>query len=865
MESISDEKKNFIIIQLVVTGIAPRAVRKIFDREFHPVRLKSSLDKGYKKIKQLQNRRVLSQTQMDLLYPGVGIEPSSSTFDTSLMLCLLRNLTNIDVYDQSPQPHNASEAADLGRMHYYRNECAHMNICEISTEEFNSIWTDLTQAIQRLGGIGLYTECQTQKQSMENIDQRILCEIFNEMNSSMKENGNIKEEIDRLKKEIDRIKEEKKLEIDLIRVEQQEEAELQFHFISKERFQQNIEIKRKWREQLNSETFILSKAAISIFETIQHNQFVAVSGMCGSGKSTLAQYVALRMSESHAYFVISASSTNSWDFILRDDDRKPDKKILYILDDFFGKFSISDFDHMRFTSNLNSAKYFAARNQNFRFLFTCRPHVFAMSKIKDVLPSIIECNLHSSELSLSFNERRKIFDLYIPDEETVYQDNNFLRSEQLPLLCTLYRKHFCSRIQDFILNSDQIITNQISALRESENPSFIFLALLMVVREINTKYGLSECISYHAILPCLRSVISESNFKNTPMASLKFLLLGLDAIEGIYVKREGYLLSFINDKICDIVISCIGGRFIHSILTFTEYSFIENRVRLESFVTEETVKSASIILNKAYNEIFFARLIQEIRNGNERVFANIQNKNQGYRTAFIEYLKVHLTESDVDSLKSPLLLSCKMGYVDFVLYLVGKWNRLLEYSIYETETPLSEACSMGYFNIVKFLVDSQKNIDLQRTEPIELACKKGHLHIVEFLLTQGVYQDLTQTFRDSCANGYTDIVLLLIKKEPNLLELIRELSGRSNVLNMACTNGHEKVVRILLRHNLPAKNPYSAANTCTPLYYASMKGHLNIVKLLLNTNAQVHERDISVAEWNDHEEVVKCLRNHLSL
>lgn len=72
MESISDEKKNFIIIQLVVTGIAPRAVRKIFDREFHPVRLRSSLDKGYKKIKQLQNRRVLSQTQMDLLYPGVG-------------------------------------------------------------------------------------------------------------------------------------------------------------------------------------------------------------------------------------------------------------------------------------------------------------------------------------------------------------------------------------------------------------------------------------------------------------------------------------------------------------------------------------------------------------------------------------------------------------------------------------------------------------------------------------------------------------------------------------------------------------------------------------------------------------------------
>ncbi|VDI12386.1 Hypothetical predicted protein [Mytilus galloprovincialis] len=491
-----------------------------------------------------------------------------------------------------------------------------------------------------------------------------------------------------------------------------------------------------------------------------------------------------------------------------------------------------------------------------------------MNKIKDVLPSIVECNLHSTELSLSLDERQKIFDLYIHEEDTVNQDNDFLlRSEQLPLLCPLYRKHFCSRIQDFILNSDEILISKIEEMKESENQSFICLALLLVAGKLNTKFCFSECINYEArrTYIILQSVISESSLKKKPTASRKFLLSGLDSIEGIYVKREGYLLSFINDKICDVVISCIGGMFIHSILKFMEYSFIENRVKLESFATEETVKSASIILNKAYNEIFFARLVQEIRNGNERVFANIQNKNQGYRTAFIEYLKVHLTESYEDSLKSPLCLSCKMGYVDFVFYLVGKWNRLLEYSIYETETPLSEACSMGYFNIVKFLVDSQKNIDLQRTEPIELACKKGHLHIVEFLLTQGVYQDLTCTFIDSCANGYTDIVLLLIEKEPNLLEQTLFHTGLSNVLIMAYTNGHEEVVKILLRRNLHVKNPYFAEKTCTPLYHASMKGHLNIVELLLKTNAQVHECDISVAEWNDHEEVVKCLRNHSSL
>lgn len=72
MEGIPDDEKNYIIIQLVLTGISPLAVRKIFDNEFHPTRLKSSLNKEFGKINQLKNRGVLNQAQIDILYPKDG-------------------------------------------------------------------------------------------------------------------------------------------------------------------------------------------------------------------------------------------------------------------------------------------------------------------------------------------------------------------------------------------------------------------------------------------------------------------------------------------------------------------------------------------------------------------------------------------------------------------------------------------------------------------------------------------------------------------------------------------------------------------------------------------------------------------------
>lgn len=75
----------------------------------------------------------------------------------------------------------------------------------------------------------MYKKCQKLKQSIENSDQRVFSEILNEMQCSRRET-------EHLKKEINRLKEENKMEIDLLRVEHQEEAELQYSYFHTEEF-----------------------------------------------------------------------------------------------------------------------------------------------------------------------------------------------------------------------------------------------------------------------------------------------------------------------------------------------------------------------------------------------------------------------------------------------------------------------------------------------------------------------------------------------------------------------------------------------------------------------------------------------------
>ncbi|CAG2184484.1 unnamed protein product [Mytilus edulis] len=140
MATLVEEEENYIRLALLLKGVSPRAVRNFFDKEFPPTYLPSTLNKNYNTLYDLFKKRILNQAQWNLLFPKNGV-PDSKTFDVTLMICLIRNLTSvtppINGFDKLPLP-----------------------------------------AVSRLGGVPMNQECQELKvKILDQSNQEIMLEI----------------------------------------------------------------------------------------------------------------------------------------------------------------------------------------------------------------------------------------------------------------------------------------------------------------------------------------------------------------------------------------------------------------------------------------------------------------------------------------------------------------------------------------------------------------------------------------------------------------------------------------------------------------------------------------------------------------
>jgi ankyrin repeat protein len=145
------------------------------------------------------------------------------------------------------------------------------------------------------------------------------------------------------------------------------------------------------------------------------------------------------------------------------------------------------------------------------------------------------------------------------------------------------------------------------------------------------------------------------------------------------------------------------------------------------------------------------------------------------------------------------------------------------------------------------------------------ACENGHKEVVTFLLEKGSDGRIHAVTKYSplyvaAFNGRRDIVEVLLKKFPNLINVLTV--ERWSPLHAACINGHLPVLDFLLRftypkeclkklrdrkgtkeYNVPFDINLRDVNGQTVLYLACCLGNLKIVELLLKY--QVKARKIA--------------------
>ncbi|OPL32993.1 hypothetical protein AM593_03546, partial [Mytilus galloprovincialis] len=147
MAPLSIEEENYVRLALLLKGVTPRAVRTYFDVKFPPTTLPSTLSTIYNTLLDLKIKRIINQAQWNLLIPRNGV-PDSKTFDVTLMICLIRNLTSISPpingFDTLPLPVETTPGPDLARIKCYRNKLAHHDSNKIDTAFSNTAWREIS-------------------------------------------------------------------------------------------------------------------------------------------------------------------------------------------------------------------------------------------------------------------------------------------------------------------------------------------------------------------------------------------------------------------------------------------------------------------------------------------------------------------------------------------------------------------------------------------------------------------------------------------------------------------------------------------------------------------------------------------------
>ncbi|XP_052081616.1 uncharacterized protein LOC127719499 isoform X2 [Mytilus californianus] len=849
--SLPEEETNFLRFANLLIRISPKAVRVVFDKYFQPCGLNVVLNQSKEKLETLKKKKILNKSQMDLLYPIKGYSKSSD-MDLTLMICLLRNLQKMKIEDILPAAALISEEADLSRIKYYRNWIAHNTTGYIDKEDFLAMWTNVCEAIQRIGGASFKTECDILMSSDLDSSYREVYVSFAQQ----------ERRLEKVEEEYNKVDEE--LQSAMEKICQLEE--------SKDNTKDNLLLEVAAWEQDNKKFFPTSTVK-TILEKVEHTSFVVISGSGGMGKSATAYHIALLFRNMKGYEILPINEPSD---ILK--FCKTGRKQIVIIDDLCGKFAIDN----RIVSSWIRLKTSITRlirlaKDSLRIVATCRLHVSKCYQFQKLMQAfeITECDLLSDELVLDVDEKREIGLCHLNEEcLNSLGEEVIAQTDMFPLLCKLSAKKTFN--PDFFKKPYDFLETELDGMALENKECFFGLALLVLFNN-NLKKSLFEDRCNIMFNEMFDGVFEELEMSDRP--SRLFVLRSLETLKGTFIKENESSVSAIHDKVFDFIAFFIGKMLLKTILKYGNSYFISERMSFE-FLDELTEDDFVIMLDKDHEELYFQRIIQEIGNRNfSIVFSNKIAKTTYYQGKLIALLSkqdatLSMFTGNIWALVSSVFADCDMLYTFIIEERLKKINceqtsdtkskaeGTLSNVLFDTEIkyedddiglgflsssngPLMIAIAESREDIIRVLLESGNAININETfliydseiTPLLLSYFSKQLDITKMLIEYKAdvnvqYFGGKTLLHFFCEDGSIDYLELILGSKEWDVNRMNDLE--ETPLFLACRRGKTKCVELLVASQCDINS--SNVEGKSPLHIACSEGNADIIRILLNTD-----------------------------
>ncbi|XP_071145116.1 uncharacterized protein [Mytilus edulis] len=758
---------------------------------------------------------------------------------------------------------------------FFSDECSDMVRC-----------TSNTQAVSRLGDVPMNQECQELKvKILDQSNQEIMLEIkqsqeeMKELRRTMDiENSTIRENLRDLQDSHSTLQTEHssttKSLIDLKdshRTLQMEHSKVTE--ILKDPIPWNI------REQINEElenwkkddkTFIETNGAKCVLKCIKENGCVVVTASSGSGKSSLVRHVALQM-QNEGYEILPVS--NSKEII---EWYNPIKKILFVVDDFCGTYSLNPMKFENWKNLMEKIKALVEKKQ-VKLIMSCRLQVYKDRQMESLsFFQACECNLQSANLCLSKTEKQSIAEFYLKTNASDISDLSDMFGG-FPLLCQLYSKNPKVNIVNFFTNPFTVYKKEIDKLQtEGAHVKYCSLALCVMFNNQLKEEWLTEHVDEN-----IKTIIKNTYEACKVLEGTSRLVLRdeLDSLTHTYIRKDGEVYRTIHDKLFDFLAFYFGSVMIYCLIQNANSRFIRERF---SFERKSKNDEFTIIVPTRYQQGYINRMVDEWSRGEVvDVFCNINMVNHIFRQRFLLHIKglaisqqKQLASSyDIDNKSTPLIQCCFKGDIDLVKWCIHHCvSNANHCRNTDKVSPLYISSEYGYTEVVQMLIHNKADINCNCKDtgasPLYIACQDGHTEIVQMLINNKADINKCKDTGSSplyiaCYNGHTEIVQMLIN---NKADINKCRDTGESPLYIACYNGHTEVVTMLINNKADINKCKDTGSS--PLYIACYNGHTEIVQMLINNKADMNkcrytgESPLYIACYNGHTEVVKMLINN---